>query len=73
MYIITIISDLYSISPFQPKERFLHSAVGMSDYMVVMGGGTSEADFDSSVWAYKYNCNQWSNVSPGGTYTALFC
>ena len=33
--------------------------------MVVLGGRTPHSDFDSSAYAYRYDCNHWVDVTEG--------
>ena len=54
--------------------RFLHSAAGMKNYMVIIGGRLDHHEFDNSILAYCYACNTWTNISEGGnfnTYTLV--
>ena len=46
-----------------PLGRFLHSAVSMDNYMLVLGG-KSVSDYDSSEVAliYVYQCQMWIRV-----------
>lgn len=52
----------------QPIERYFHAAVATDDYMIVLGGRTSLKDYDSSVLAYRYNCNHWTDLTTEGKW-----
>ena len=55
----------------QQSERYFHTAVSTENYMLVLGGRTSVKGYDNSVLAYRYKCNHWTNLSPGGIFNAF--
>ncbi len=51
---------------FQQIPRYFHTAVSTKNYMVVLGGRTSQKEYDDSVLVYRYKCNHWTDLSAGG-------
>lgn len=52
---------------FQPRERFLHSAVTSDSHMFILGGRMYPWLANETFYAYSYNCNRWINLMAEGT------
>lgn len=71
LYVLNLEGDRMEWNVLQAEEgsemdaRFLHTAVDMGDYMVVMGGRTDSSNFSNSILIYRYLCNYWHKFDLG--------
>ncbi|GAB6023337.1 hypothetical protein CHUAL_008138 [Chamberlinius hualienensis] len=50
-----------------PDSRYLHSAVTVEGFMLVMGGQADTGDLVTSIHAYVYDCNMWVDIHENGS------
>jgi len=67
--IISLITLIIYIVAFQPRGRFLHSAITTDEYMFVFGGRTDPPSTNDTLIAYSYACNQWIRLLTPGKQT----
>uniref|UniRef100_T1JFI7 Multiple epidermal growth factor-like domains protein 8 n=1 Tax=Strigamia maritima TaxID=126957 RepID=T1JFI7_STRMM len=48
------------------RYRYMHSAVTMNEYMVIIGGRSKNGDLTDSILAYNYACNMWVELTGDG-------
>ena len=58
------------IFTLQVEHRYFHSAVGLPDYMAIIGGYTHHRNTTTTILIYKFKCNYWYKLDMAGKFSS---